>query len=149
MSNVLSKEQVERRAPVQGYAAGIPWEMHLRAYSAYVNRHGTQQALIEGNCRGGFSTAELDDFVPGWRNELSVILRRDKEIEALRAEVARLKVQQMQFRGWLDHAGSLIGGEEASYVIGVVDKLGFASPFDSTENAALLRDTDRPAGEIK
>lgn len=90
MSNVLSKEQVERRAPVQGYAAGIPWEMHLRAYSAYVNRHGTQRALIEGNCRGGFHTEELDVFIPGWRNELSVILRRDKEIEALRAEVAAL-----------------------------------------------------------
>lgn len=57
-------------APVQGYAAGIPWDMHLRAYDAYCKMCGKQQALIEGNCRGGFGTSELDEFIPGWRDEL-------------------------------------------------------------------------------
>lgn len=59
-----------RRAPVQGYSAGIPWWLHLRAYDAYCKRWGRQDALIdlEGrSCRGGFSTGELDQFVPGWR----------------------------------------------------------------------------------
>src|SRR5271157_66817 len=46
-------------APVQGYAAGIPWSMHMRAYDAYCKRHGRQQAMIEGGCRGGFATEEL------------------------------------------------------------------------------------------
>lgn len=64
----------EKLAPVQGYSAGIPWAMHLRAYDAYCKRYSAQPALIdlEGrNCRGGFGTKELDMFIPGWREELS------------------------------------------------------------------------------
>lgn len=60
-------------APVQGYAPGIPWLMHIRAYEAYCAKCGPQCALIdlEGrNCRGGFHTSELDQFIPGWREEL-------------------------------------------------------------------------------
>ncbi len=63
----------ERRAPVQGFSAGIPWSMHLRAYTAYVKRYGKQEALLDlenKNCRGGFSIQELDEFIPGWRREL-------------------------------------------------------------------------------
>lgn len=71
----------EKRAPVQGYSAGIPWSMHLRAYDAYRNRYGRQQAMIEGGCRGGFHTDELDVFIPGWREELS-------EMAALKAALA-------------------------------------------------------------
>jgi len=59
-----------RRAPVQGYDGGIPWELHLQAYKAYVKKYKSQPALtdLEGrNCRGGFHTDELDEFVPGWR----------------------------------------------------------------------------------
>lgn len=76
-----------KRAPVQGWPAGIPWELHLEAYAAYCKRWGPQPALIdlEGrNCRGGFGTDELDEFVPGWRDRAS-------EITALRAEVERLR----------------------------------------------------------
>jgi hypothetical protein len=68
----------EKIAPVQGYSAGIPWVMHLRAYDAYCKKYGPQEALIslEGrNCRGGFSTSELDVFIPGWREELSELHR--------------------------------------------------------------------------
>lgn len=68
----------ERRAPVQGFSAGIPWEMHLRAYDVYCKRHGRQQALIEGGCRGGFGVNELDALIPGWRDELADIERRRK-----------------------------------------------------------------------
>lgn len=68
----------EKMAPVQGYAAGIPWSMHLRAYDAYCKKWSPQPAMIdlEGrNCRGGFSVGELDGFIPGWRDELSEIAR--------------------------------------------------------------------------
>lgn len=64
----------DKTAPVQGYPAGIPWEMHLRAYNVYCGKFGTQPALIdlEGkNCRGGFHTSELDMLIPGWREELA------------------------------------------------------------------------------
>ena len=84
----------EKIAPVQGYSAGIPWSMHLRAYDAYCKKWGPQKALIdlEGrNCRGGFSTGELDDFIPGWREELSEITQLQKRIADLAAEVERLQ----------------------------------------------------------
>lgn len=73
---------VEKIAPVQGYPPGIPWHMHLRAYEAYCKKWGPQPALInlEGrNCRGGFGTGELDEFIPGWRDEVSgyADLKRD------------------------------------------------------------------------
>lgn len=70
----LSAARGEKRAPVQGFSAGIPWSMHLRAYEAYCKKWGKQDAMIdlEGkNCRGGFGVKELDDFIPGWREELS------------------------------------------------------------------------------
>lgn len=73
----------EKMAPVQGYSAGIPWHMHLRAYDAYSKKWSPQPAMIdlEGrNCRGGFSTGELDDFIPGWREELSELNRLRKVI---------------------------------------------------------------------
>lgn len=82
----------EKRAPVQGYSAGIPWSMHLRAYDAYVKKWGRQEALIdlEGrNCRGGFSVGELDGFIPGWREELSDITRLTAERDEARADYAR------------------------------------------------------------
>ena len=63
----------EKRPPVQRLAGGIPWDMHLRAYAVYSKQWSPQPALIdlEGrNCRGGFCTSELDDFIPGWRAEL-------------------------------------------------------------------------------
>lgn len=78
----------EKRAPVQGYVQGIPWELHLEAYNAYSKKWSPQPALIdlEGrNCRGGFSTGELDMFIPGWREKVSVIAQ-------LKAEIADLRV---------------------------------------------------------
>lgn len=73
-----------RRAPVQGYTDGIPWEMHMRAYDAYRKKYGEQRALIEGACRGGFGTGELDEFIPGWREELSEFHRMRRELAALK-----------------------------------------------------------------
>lgn len=65
--------------------------MHLRAYAVYCKRYGPQQALIEGWCRGGFGTTELDMFIPGWRDEVSVMKQLQSEVEQLRAESARLR----------------------------------------------------------
>jgi len=69
-------------APVQGFAPGIPWEMHMRAYAVYCERYGEQPALIDlkgRNCRGGFGTDELDDFIPGWREELAALPRQSAD----------------------------------------------------------------------
>lgn len=86
--------QTEKRAPVQGFSAGIPWAMHLRAYDVYCKKWGKQDALIDlagKNCRGGFSVGELDDFIPGWRDELS-------ELTAARATIARLSAEHGAMR---------------------------------------------------
>jgi len=63
----------EKRAPVQGYSAGIPWEMHLRAYDVHCARYSPQPALIDGGCRGGFGVSELDQYIPGWRDEVEAL----------------------------------------------------------------------------
>lgn len=74
-------------APVQGYAQGIPWSLHLKAYNAYCKKYGPQEALIDlarRGCRGGFGTGELDMFVPGWRDEVEELgrLRADNKLMA-------------------------------------------------------------------
>ncbi len=38
-------------------------EVTLRAYEVYSHVYGPQKALIEGECRGGFSTGELIAFL--------------------------------------------------------------------------------------
>lgn len=86
----------EKRAPVQGYVQGIPWEMHLRAYNVYCKRYGPQQALIdlEGrNCRGGFGTGELDMFIPGWRDELEELPRLRAQLQSSAEEIGRLRAE--------------------------------------------------------
>lgn len=79
--------EAQKRAPVQRLSGGIPWDMHLRAYEAYARRWGAQPAMIdlEGRgCRGGFAVEELDEFIPGWRDELerreNVRLRIDRRL---------------------------------------------------------------------
>ena len=94
-------------APVQGFSAGIPWEMHLRAYDAYCKKHGEQDALIDldgRNCRGGFHDSELDDFIPGWRDELTTIAAHEATIAELR-DKAELLDRVTQYGG--DMAGFL------------------------------------------
>lgn len=79
--------QKEKTAPVQGYPQGIPWFLHLEAYAVYSKKWGPQPALIDlevRNCRGGFSTEELDEFIPGWRDKVS-------DFRNLQTEIMRLK----------------------------------------------------------
>lgn len=65
----------ERTARVQGFAAGIPWSIHLRAYDAYAKKYSNGQSPERLHERGGFRADELDTFIPGWREEVSEIGR--------------------------------------------------------------------------
>ncbi|GAA2867023.1 hypothetical protein GGQ99_001347 [Aminobacter niigataensis] len=78
------------RAPVQGYSAGIPWSLHLRAWDVYAKKYGRSQTAERLAERGGFGTQELDIFVPGWRDEVSEITRLQEALAAAEAEVERL-----------------------------------------------------------
>jgi len=77
----------EKRAPVQGYSAGIHWSLHLRAWDAYAAKYGGFQSAADIARRGGFSTGELDGFVPGWRDEVD-------EINSLRDRIAVLELER-------------------------------------------------------
>lgn len=94
-----------KMAPVQGWPQGIPWSLHLEAYAAYCKKWGPQPALIdleERNCRGGFGTEELDEFVPGWRDKVSELTRLRTENAALHAT---LKQAQAALGAMLTHMG--------------------------------------------
>lgn len=41
----------------------IPATIHMLAYEVYSEVYAPQQALIEGNCRGGFAISELVAFL--------------------------------------------------------------------------------------
>lgn len=94
----MSGPAKEKMAPVQGYTPGIPWSLHLEAYDVYSRRWAPQPALIdlEGRgCRGGFSTSELDEFIPGWRDRASELVRvkaqRDELLTALKEAATSLE----------------------------------------------------------
>jgi hypothetical protein len=73
----------DREGRLDAAPAVIPWSMAERAYSVYSARYGKGQTLAQLANRGGFATSELDEFIPGWREELL-------EVSRLRAEVMRL-----------------------------------------------------------
>lgn len=79
------------RAPVQGYSAGIPWSLHLRAWDAYAEKYGRSQSAERLAERGGFGASELDVFVPGWRDEVSEITRLQEALAAAEAERGEAK----------------------------------------------------------
>lgn len=83
----------EIKAPCQGYPGGIPWETHMRAYEVYCAKYRGQVALIDlfgRGCRGGFGVKELDAFIPGWRDELSLIATLNARIQATEARAQGL-----------------------------------------------------------
>lgn len=53
------------QAPVKRNHGGqrVPRVVSLRAYEVYEKVCGPQEALITGNCRGGFGTGELIAFL--------------------------------------------------------------------------------------
>jgi hypothetical protein len=58
----------------------IPWSVAEKAYSVYAARYGRSQSLERLAERGGFGPSEMDEFLPGWRDEVSEITRLRKEL---------------------------------------------------------------------
>lgn len=58
----------------------IPYELAQRAYLVYAKKYGTSQPLDRMGQRGGFYPEELDEFVPGWREELSELNALKKQL---------------------------------------------------------------------
>jgi hypothetical protein len=92
-----ASQQTDKIAPVQGYAPGIPWSLHLEAYAAYCKKWAPLPALIdlEGrNCRGGFHVDELDEFVPGWRDRVAAAPQQPAQ-QAVRVPLADEQAQHL------------------------------------------------------
>ena len=83
------QKESPKTAPVQGYGH-IPWGMHMRAWDVYAVKYGKYQSAERIAERGGLHYGELDEFIPGWRDELSVYAERDAAIA--RAGVAEQEV---------------------------------------------------------
>jgi hypothetical protein len=41
----------------------VPQDVSMRAYEVYCELYGAQEAMVTGNCRGGFSVGELIAFL--------------------------------------------------------------------------------------
>jgi len=123
----------DKRAPVQGYSPGIPWEMHLRAYDAYSKKYGRQDALIdlEGrNCRGGFGCTELDMFVPGWREELSERTKLITERDEALARIARIAAETKE-------RCAKVLDRRAAYAFSNCDHMGMTDPETGVGECSL------------
>ncbi len=62
--------------------SSVPWEIAERAYSVYSARYGTSQSLKRLAERGGFHPGEMDDLLPGWRDEVNVFAQLRAELKA-------------------------------------------------------------------
>lgn len=66
--NPVSEQKVETH-PIQNHRQGdrrgsrVPKVVTLRAYEAYSHIYSSQQALVTGDCRGGFGVGELIAFL--------------------------------------------------------------------------------------
>jgi len=58
---------IERRFPIQRYGT-IPWALAETAFREY-NKRWPDQTLVRLAQRGGFGVAEMDEFVPTWRED--------------------------------------------------------------------------------
>ena len=75
----------ERIFPIQPFRGAaphptsIPWSIADKAHSVYRARHGSNQSLERIAERGGFGPTEMDDLLPGWRDEVSELAKCKRE----------------------------------------------------------------------
>jgi hypothetical protein len=60
----------------------VPKEVYMAAYEVYCKVCGPQEALVQGNCRGGFDSGELVAFLYArafpkdeWREKVDAALK--------------------------------------------------------------------------
>jgi hypothetical protein len=95
-SEEAGEDSGPRIVPVQGYSAGIPWSMHLRAWDVYARKWGRSQSAERLAERGGFHVDELDEFIPGWREEVGEITQLSARVAELEAELAAQKALRIE-----------------------------------------------------
>lgn len=54
---------VQGKSQERGVPARVPKVVTMLAYEVYCHLHGSQQAMVSGDCRGGFSASELVAFL--------------------------------------------------------------------------------------
>lgn len=62
MSEAIATHPVQSGSRNRGYGKA-PQTVTMRAYEVYCHLHGTQEAMVTGDCRGSFSAGELIAFL--------------------------------------------------------------------------------------
>ncbi len=78
----------ERDVTIEPHPMTVSWSVAGLAYSVYSARHGDEQSLERMAERGGFHAAEMDMFLPDWRDReaadrLDVLMSERDEAERL------------------------------------------------------------------
>jgi hypothetical protein len=77
-----------RRSGSAPHPMEISWHIAELAFSVYAARYGTQQSLKTLAKRGGFDAAEMDMFLPDWRERCDAVAAVTKERDSLRQRLA-------------------------------------------------------------
>lgn len=129
-------------APVQGFGR-IPWEMHYRAWLIYHKSH-PRQSVTRIAERGGFGVQEMDEFVPGWRDEL-------REAEQLRNRVAELEADIIKITGgdslWLTQVIQEAHREGADLMLQQLERRGGYETMQPKEKREAYIET--ALGEVR
>jgi hypothetical protein len=54
---------MQTRRQFHDYEGECPTPVYMAAYEVYCHVYGSQQAMVEGGCRGGFSLGEIAAFL--------------------------------------------------------------------------------------
>ena len=124
----MSDDIETRRAPVQGFSAGIPWSVHCKAYDGYVARYGNTQSAETLAARGGFGVGELDKFYPDWRRASDEITKLRTDRDSLRKALddrwaADLKAWKAIMRATGKERGLPDNKEVIAYLVAEMDRL--------------------------
>lgn len=76
-----------RSDPVKTGPRRIPWAIAEEAYAEYSRRYGMSQSLERLAERGGFGWGEMDEFLPGWRDRVGIVVELNAHI--IQLEIAR------------------------------------------------------------
>lgn len=68
-----------RDSTIAPHPIEVPWYIAELAYSVYVRHGGGDQSLEKLAERGGFGAAEMDQFLPDWRERVAKFMGSEEE----------------------------------------------------------------------
>lgn len=106
----------QRMFPLQSEDTGpagpssIPWEIAERAYQEY-NRRYPGQTLERIAERSGFGWLEMDEFLPGWRDEVDLFTKLTTRVAELEETNSILRQDNRSLAEETRRCGGRVEGE--------------------------------------